>query len=74
MTDTTEKDTTEIRRRPDGSIDTRYYMQIGHQCRSEAFFESGRMAARTGSILARVIDHIRSRSVPDYLRDSVAKA
>jgi hypothetical protein len=28
-------DTPEIKRRPDGSIDTAHYMRIGRQCRSD---------------------------------------
>lgn len=68
MTDTIKADTTEIRRHPDGSINTRHYMEIGRQRRSKAFYDGGRMGVRTCSALSAKIGqlwcHVALRKVP----------
>ena len=74
MTNTIQADTTEIRRHPDGSINTRHYMKIGRQRRSEAFYDGGRVVAKTGPMLARMTFNIRFRIVSVYLRNSAAQA
>ncbi|MFT5488715.1 MAG: hypothetical protein ACI9JL_000918 [Paracoccaceae bacterium] len=63
MTDTPMTDTPEIRRHPDGSIDTKHYMQIGRQCRSEALYDSGHAIAGFGSVVSQAVRRIWSRPV-----------
>ena len=43
----TQDTDTPIRRRPDGSIDTAYYMARGRRQRSETFHQASRRAGRT---------------------------
>ncbi|NQU69589.1 MAG: hypothetical protein HQ514_03515 [Rhodospirillales bacterium] len=65
--------TPEIRRHPNGSIDTGYYTQIGRQRRSEALYDGGRTITRIASVLARMIERIWFHPTPGYPDDTVAK-
>lgn len=73
MADTTMTDTPEIHRHPDGSINTRYYMQIGRQRRSEALYDGGHAIAYSGSVMARVVRCIWSRPVIRRSANTFAK-
>jgi len=48
-----------IRRHTNGSIDRQHYMQIGRQCRSEAFYEGVRMVARSCAALSAGMRRVR---------------
>ena len=56
MTDPAMTDTPEIHRRPDGSIDTKHYMQIGRQRRSEALYSGGHAIAYFGAVVNQAIE------------------
>jgi hypothetical protein len=60
-------DTSEIRRHPNGSIDTRHYMQIGRRCRSEALYDGGRAIANIYAIVGRAVQRSCSRPIVQYL-------
>ena len=60
----------EIRRRPNGSIDTDHYAQIGHQRRSEALYDGAGALGKLLSELPRRIVRIRARAEFSYLNDT----
>lgn len=63
MKEQTMTDANEIRRHPNGSIDTKHYMKIGRQRRSEALYSSGHVVAYLGSVVAQAVRRICSQPV-----------
>lgn len=73
MTHATTTKTPEIRRHADGSIDTKHYMQIGRQRRSEAVYSSCRAIACFGVVVIDAVKRLWSLPVIERSGNSFAK-
>lgn len=73
MTNAAMTETPEIRRHPDGSIDTKHYMQIGHQQRSEALYHGSRAIARFGAVVIQAVKRLWSLPVIQRSGNTFAK-
>lgn len=72
MTDATISETPDIRRHADGSIDTKHYMQIGRQRRSEALYQGSRAIACFGTVVINAVKRTLSLPVTQHSGDTFA--